>query len=88
MPLLATRVLGLSNQLIRGQRRNLSLALLGFRLQQEGTKTRGTLDHSLSVCGGGGGRAVSLNEVRVGAGKIQQKGGLGGLPTPLATLSV
>ena len=59
MPLLATRVLELCNQykLIRGQRRNLGKALLGFVLQQEGTKTRGTLAHSLSLVavGGGGG---------------------------------
>lgn len=63
MPLLATRVL-VCNQykLIRGQRRDLGKAL--FVLQQEGTKTRGTLAHSLSVVGGLGMRAVSLNEVR------------------------
>lgn len=47
-------------KLIRGQRRNLSMALLGFVLQQEGTKTRGTLAHSLSVCCGGGGKSCFL----------------------------
>ena len=41
MPLLATRVLELCNQykLIRGQRRNLGKALLGFVLQLRGGKT-------------------------------------------------
>ena len=62
--------------------RNSSKALLGLVLHQEGKQVMDTLACSLR-------RHGPLNRLRVGMGaSVGPEGGLGGLPTPLATLRV